>query len=250
MKKDLNFIVAFFISALLHTCVVALIFFKSLGQDTSISISENEAQAFGLSFAQIAQTEEYQEAMAKKEEIVEEQPEEAVEEITEEQPEEEKLEEEKPEEIVEKKPEEVVTVEPKKIEKPKSKSKPAKKIVKKQNIEASNSANVVGGTTASGSNTPVQDSGSNLNGEIYLALKRHMSYPKRAIEQEIGGRVIVEFKQIDKSTFEYIKIAKSSGHKVLDNHAIKIVNDAKYSLPVRSYGRSITIPIIFDLNQL
>ncbi|QKF93120.1 energy transducer TonB [Campylobacter sp. CCUG 57310] len=259
MKRNINLFVAFVISAILHIALILLFIFKSISHNTNIAKEKSSEEAFGISFAQISDANQNSDALAKETPKVEQQTQEV----------QDQKEIEVREEIKEIKKEIKEIKKEKKIKKPKpkpqkpteqpkiSKEKPQEIEEKREpaaksqpNIAANNNINTAGGTTQSGVSTPDRQGGSNLDGEIYKALKKHMSYPKKAIEQEIQGRVIVEFKQIDNENFEYIRIVQSSGHKVLDNHAIKIVNNARYSLPVESYNINIKTPIVFDLNEI
>ena len=282
-RKGLNLVFAFLISSCIHALAIGFVVYTIFGNDdnTNISKDKGERLAFGISFAQISDINTDSEAAAKSQEIsnttedlrhpVEEVYEEVVfedklEEIIEQKVDEEQFKQDikpKPKEKI-KKPEKKKPVKPEKIVEKKhiceNCAKPEKtadetteksfaKSSAGSNMQADNDVNAIGGSKSSGSAINEQVGGSNLSGEIYAALKKHMTYPKRALERKIEGRVVLEFRQIDEKKFEYIKVTESSGYRILDMHAIKIVNSAARSLPKESHNLVITVPISFDINN-
>ncbi|MCI6988916.1 MAG: energy transducer TonB [Campylobacter sp.] len=106
-----------------------------------------------------------------------------------------------------------------------------------------------GGKSVSGDKIS-QNTGSNLLGEIYAALKKHTTYPKKALEREYEGRVLVSFRQINGSEFEYIKIIKPCKWDILNSHALSIVKHSAKSMPKNAYNKDITVPITFSLKEI
>jgi TonB family protein len=118
------------------------------------------------------------------------------------------------------------------------------------NIDAHNDFSNTGGNQSSSENNKKNaENGTNLIGLIYAALKKNTTYPKNAMEREIEGRVIVQFRLKDLSHFEFIKIVKSSDSLILDRHAIKIVESARRYFPPTSVGVTVIAPIVFNLND-
>lgn len=286
-RKRLNLVFAFLISFCLHAAAVGFVVYGNF-KDSETNISKNDIQkaAFGLNFAQIADINTDHQAASKSEEIshtaeemkppVEEVDNEVVEDVPQDvvaenidndspvqeptpQPQPPKPKKKikkikqnkqpKPEKIIEKKHvcEHCVNRE-KKLDEPTDTKAYVESMVG-SNTQANNDVNSIGGSKSSGSSDSRQDGGSNLNGEIYAAIKKHTTYPKRALERKIEGRTVVEFKQLNEDEFEYINVIESSGFKMLDLHAIKIVKSARKSLPKASYNLSIKVPITFDINN-
>ncbi|MSN95810.1 energy transducer TonB [Campylobacter sp. FMV-PI01] len=110
-----------------------------------------------------------------------------------------------------------------------------------------NDANIAGGNLASGISG--SSGGLNLNGLIYQAILKHKTYPDRAKKMRAEGRVIITFQLRNKNSFEILKIKQSSGIKILDEHALKIIDKAKIDFPSEAIGKSITVPINFNLKE-
>lgn len=288
-KNRLNLFFSLLASFCIHATAIGFVVYSNFNdEDTNISQNKDEKVAFGIEFTQIADKNTNQEAASKTseisnfseelvppvQEIIEhtevEMPEmpDKIEPIAKEFDKEQFAKPEKPKpkkKKVVKKPKKIVHESIKKEVKQEhvcehciKHEKIIEDITKKaleaanagSNMQASNDANIIGGNKSSGSATAVQDGGSNLIGEIYAALKKHMTYPKKALVRQIEGRVVVEFKLLDNGSFEYINVVQSSGSKILDNHAVHIVNLAKKSLPKDAVGLSIKVPIVFDIEQI
>ena len=79
---------------------------------------------------------------------------------------------------------------------------------------------------------------------IYAAILAHKSYPKRAQRMGIEGEVVVYFLW-SKRGVENIKIEKSSGHSLLDNHSFEIIAGASKDFPVVDEPLEVSVPIAF-----
>lgn len=87
-------------------------------------------------------------------------------------------------------------------------------------------------------------------GQIYSAILKHKTYPKRAINTGLEGRVYVEFLLKDKCEFEILRISQSSGHQYLDRHSLHIVKRSCKDFPDSAVGMDIIVPILFNLHHL
>lgn len=87
-------------------------------------------------------------------------------------------------------------------------------------------------------------------GQIYAAILKHKTYPKRAINTGLEGRVYVEFLLKDRCEFEILRISKSSGHQYLDRHSLHIVKRSCKDFPDSAVGMDIIVPILFNLHHL
>ncbi len=83
---------------------------------------------------------------------------------------------------------------------------------------------------------------------VYEILKKNIYYPNLALRRGLEGTVYVEFIITIKGEIKNIKIAKSSGYKVLDNTGIKI---AERCSPLKAPPKEIklTAPIVFALKK-
>jgi protein TonB len=83
---------------------------------------------------------------------------------------------------------------------------------------------------------------------IYKTLKENIYYPKLALRRNLEGTVYVEFIITIKGEVKNIKIAKSSGYKVLDEAGIKIAEKCS-PLKVPAKEMKINAPIVFKLRN-
>lgn len=190
---------------------------------------------------------------------------------------------EEPEPIIEEKKEEVVEkiIEkpaPKKVKKIPNKQKKEKKqkdipVIKKveeikeeqeppQEISppsqpantqiAQNEAVSYGGSTNLSNDDSSHEDGARktILGEIYSAILKHKTYPKRAINTRLEGEVNVEFLLKSRCDFEILRISKSSGHQHLDRHSLHIVKRSCKDFPDSAVGMDIIVPIVFNLKYL
>ena len=171
---------------------------------------------------------------------------------------EEKPKKEKPKKEIKEKPKEVKKQKPKETKKEVKKhennhnknqksSKKSTASSKTTLVKGSNDTSVAGGNRASG--TGKGGGGTNINGLIYKAILKHKTYPRKARAMGVQGRVIVSFKLKDRNNFENLSVTKSSGAKVLDDHALAIINKAKVDFPIEAVGTQITVPINFNLKD-
>ncbi len=118
------------------------------------------------------------------------------------------------------------------------------------NIQAQNDFTSEGGARSSGeASLEIVEGGANLSGLVLSAIKRHTTYPPRALELGLEGRVYVKFRLLNADEFEYIEIAKSSGYIILDKHVKQILKSAKKSLPKEAIGVHISVPIVFNIDH-
>ncbi|MGH1599942.1 TonB family protein [Campylobacter majalis] len=147
----------------------------------------------------------------------------------------------------------IPTQEPEKIEQ----NKQSQEDVPKTTVAASSASTAQnqsvqsGGTIQSGkSEAENQASARTILGEIYAAILKHKTYPKRAIKAKSQGKVYVEFKAISQSSFEYLRVVKSSGSEFLDRHAEIILNKAVKDFPVEAIGKQFKVAINFNLKDI
>lgn len=85
----------------------------------------------------------------------------------------------------------------------------------------------------------------------YLGNKTN--YPEEAIENNLEGRAYVKFVITKEGEISQIKIAKSSGHEMLDKEALRVVEGMPDWKPGRQRGEkvnvSFTVPINFKLDD-
>ncbi|WP_169776728.1 energy transducer TonB [Campylobacter mucosalis] len=151
-------------------------------------------------------------------------------------------------------------IKPKKHNKPKPQKeqiKPLTQDIPKTTVVASsvavakNEAVAIGGTTQiSNNNNDEKAAARNLIGEVYAAILKHKTYPKRAIATKTSGRTQVEFKAISKNEFEYINILKSSGYEYMDNHCKHILHHALKDFPDEAIGKNFKLAINFNLKDI
>lgn len=75
---------------------------------------------------------------------------------------------------------------------------------------------------------------------IRKKIMRKKRYPLRAKENAWEGQVKVSFKISEAGTLNYVRVSKSSGHKILDDAAVAAVKNAT-PLPYFSKGISLTL---------
>lgn len=82
--------------------------------------------------------------------------------------------------------------------------------------------------------------------QIQQAIEKEKSYPLAALKKRIQGSVEVEF-TYSKNQISHLTITKSSGHKILDSHALQTIQRALPFFPYYENELKINIPIIYKL---
>jgi len=100
------------------------------------------------------------------------------------------------------------------------------------------------------------DSSASLSSHDYLAMvrlriERHKKYPNAARTRQIEGKVVIQFVITTDGNVEVAKVAKSSGHSILDKAGLTAVkNAAPFPKPPAEFFKSkipIEVPIVFEL---
>lgn len=83
--------------------------------------------------------------------------------------------------------------------------------------------------------------------KLYSAIEKHKKYPKNALRMKIEGEVLVEFELRSNGEFLGAKIIHSSGHAILDKHALEVLQKASFEFPLPQQNIRIKVPIIYKL---
>ncbi|ABS50403.1 TonB family protein [Campylobacter curvus] len=119
-----------------------------------------------------------------------------------------------------------------------------------QNL-ANNEAVNQGGSRQSGESASFdQASARTILGEIYGSILKHKTYPKRAINGKMEGRVGVRFLLKGRCDFEILEITQSCGHDFLDRHSLNTIKKACEDFPDEAIGMDIKVPIVFNLRDI
>jgi periplasmic protein TonB len=81
-----------------------------------------------------------------------------------------------------------------------------------------------------------------------MRITRHLSYPTVARRLKWQGMAVVTFYILENGLVENIKIASSSGHRLLDNHVIDTVKRLQ-PFPKPPLRAEITIPVKYILSD-
>lgn len=149
----------------------------------------------------------------------------------------------------------------KKSEKPKekvSKKRVEKKQTKKSTRQGGNNAiNASSNTVASSpvtSDKPTQSMNaselSSIMGQIQSIIAREAkkNYPSSAKKRRQRGTVTVEFSYAPFGVVSGIRVVKSSGHKILDDTVVAVIERVKGKFPPIKEKTTITVPVKFSLN--
>jgi protein TonB len=86
---------------------------------------------------------------------------------------------------------------------------------------------------------------------FYKALRKEMRYPRRAVQEEIGGRVFVEFVIDREGNTTALKVVKGIGYGC-DEEAMRVLSKIKWTAGKQA-GRTVKVrmilPIHFSLNR-
>lgn len=75
------------------------------------------------------------------------------------------------------------------------------------------------------------------------------TYPRQALQMNLEGSALVEFTWLGGAKLGSVKIAKSSGHRILDDNAIRVIKRASKNFPSYSNDVSVTIPIKYGIKR-
>lgn len=134
-----------------------------------------------------------------------------------------------------------------KVEKQKEQEKPQPQPVMTPNIAKNEAINDGANQQISNSASNIQASAKNLLGEIYAAILKYKTYPKRAIDSKLEGKIVLEFKLKDRCEFDFLRLIKSSGSDYLDRHSIQIIKKSCVDFPDDAIGVYVKAPIVFNL---
>ncbi|NLK67364.1 MAG: energy transducer TonB [Campylobacteraceae bacterium] len=152
--------------------------------------------------------------------------------------------------------------EPKKeIKKPepkKEKPKPQpKKEVKKQSVSGYNAynpdaPNKVASSAITGENTmqslsPSEKADIGAQIQAIIAKEAQKNYPSRARRMNQQGTTTIEFTYHTDGKITNLKVTKSSGHKILDETVLQVIDRVKSRFPKISATTTFTVPIKFTL---
>lgn len=176
---------------------------------------------------------------------------------------------EEPEIVVEKKPKESPKKDPKIVKNPQKivkkkinveRKKPQEKTneVDSQASALANSAPPKGDDSKTAapndSDGKTQQFAQNWQSRVLGQLRRHQSYPSAALENRIEGTTLLHIRIDSQGMVLLTQVYKSSGHHLLDNEAVKIVQRAS-PLPippehlVKQNTLSFNIPIRFNIKE-
>ncbi|MCR9172485.1 MAG: energy transducer TonB [bacterium] len=83
-------------------------------------------------------------------------------------------------------------------------------------------------------------------------IQKNMNYPKEAIEQEIQGKVYLDFTVQEDGSIDSIKVARSA-HPLLDAEAIRLISIMPNWIPAEYKGEKVAVrsrlPITFVLKD-
>ena len=84
-------------------------------------------------------------------------------------------------------------------------------------------------------------------------LKKEMRYPKKCSAAGIEGRAFITFVVTSKGKIKDVEIKKSSGDKLLDKEAVRVVKKMPRWTPGKNKGEAVnvvfTLPVSFKLND-
>ncbi|MCD8214007.1 MAG: TonB family protein [Campylobacter sp.] len=270
-KNTYGNVIAFLISVAVHSVIVYFVF-TTLTNDIFFAQKQETKEAMAINLNQISLNNNSNSDMQASEmQSIEANAAEQTQEIKKEEPKEEPKEEVKePEPKPIEKPKKVVPIEKPKPKKPKeTKEVKAQETLTQETIKeptsetptpasapssqnlADNEAVSQGGSKQSGVSSSLnQANARTILGEIQDAIFKHKTYPKRAIDGKMQGKIGVRFLLKSNCEFEILELTKSSGFDFLDNHALKIVKKACGDFPSEAVGMDIKVPIAFNLKHI
>jgi TonB family protein len=89
--------------------------------------------------------------------------------------------------------------------------------------------------------------------QFYEDLIANIQYPKSAREASIGGKVVLKFIVNQQGILEDVTVINGSGHKEIDDEAIRVVTLLRPWTPGKQNGRAVrvflSLPITFALDE-
>lgn len=73
------------------------------------------------------------------------------------------------------------------------------------------------------------------------------TYPQQAVKMRLTGVVWLEFVWLTSKTLKAVRIFKSSGYKILDEHILKVLAKASNEFPAYKENIRIQLPFHYDL---
>ena len=90
-----------------------------------------------------------------------------------------------------------------------------------------------------------------FRGNIQDYLKQSIQYPQEALEQEIEGRTIIRMIVNKDSTISDVTVGRSSGNELLDQEAVRVIEQMPKWIPGKNGGNVVriryTLPVIFRI---
>ena len=90
-----------------------------------------------------------------------------------------------------------------------------------------------------------------FRGNLPDYLKQSIQYPQEALEQEMEGRVIVRMIINKDSTVSDVTVARSSGNELLDQEAVRVIEQMPKWLPAKNGDKVVrcryTLPVTFRI---
>lgn len=269
-KNKIGNAVSFSISLALHLGAIYLAYALADTQDETLLAEKDEApKMLTISLNQISPTINNQNSMQATQELAtqpvvtpepEPVPELILEPVKEEsrpepiKPEKPKIEKPKPKKVAQERPKpKPVQEKPKEPQEQPKKPQPAPTPVALPSSQsvANNEAVSQGGAPQSGkSKSDERAQARTILGEIHAAILKHKTYPKRAINSKMEGRVQVGFLLTGQCEFEKLEVLKSSEHGFLDKHALSIVKKACKDFPQKAVGMNLKVIIFFNLKEV
>ncbi len=84
-------------------------------------------------------------------------------------------------------------------------------------------------------------------------LKKNIRYPKKCLKEGIEGRAFIRFVVSSTGKIKSVKVLKSSGNKLLDKEAIRVIKKMPRWIPGKQYGKNVnvrfTLPVTFRLDK-
>ena len=82
-------------------------------------------------------------------------------------------------------------------------------------------------------------------------LQKNITYPKQCLENKIGGRTLISFVVAKNGKLKDFKVFKSSGNKMLDKEALRVIKKMPRWQPAIDKGEPVamqfTLPVSFKL---
>ncbi len=88
---------------------------------------------------------------------------------------------------------------------------------------------------------------------LRMFLATNIKYPPEAQQAGVFGRAYISFIVADDGKIKDVKVARSSGHSILDDEAVRVVSSMPQWTPGKQSGKAVnvsfTVPINFQLND-